>query len=58
MGKATLTIETYNEGVGTRINYVPDKINPYTVIGVLKRLIADLEKMNSDTETRIEDKRK
>jgi hypothetical protein len=57
MGKATLIIETYDDGVGTRILYEPVKINPYTVIGVLKRLIKDLEQQNTQSEFKVEQRR-
>ena len=52
MGKAILEIETYNEGRSTRIKYTPDNINPYTIIGVLKQMIRELETQNSITEKR------
>ena len=39
IGQAIIRIETYNNGVGTRINYVPKDINPHVVISVLQMLL-------------------
>jgi len=52
MAKAIIEIETYNEGRGTRFKYEPGKVNPYTVIGVLKQMIREIETNNTIMEKR------
>ena len=43
MGTALITIETSNDGQGTNIKYIPKNINQYTVVGVLRSLIKNIE---------------
>ena len=56
MGKAIIKIETYNDGKSTRINYIPDDINSYTVIGVLRQLLHTIERHNDKTQTMMQKK--
>jgi len=50
-GEAIVKVQTYNKGVGTRINYVPNNINQYTVIAALEQIIQEIKTNNKLSET-------
>lgn len=54
MGKALIEIETYNNGVGTRIKYIPKEISPYHVIGILYMLIKRILEGAENSEKSVE----
>ncbi|MCK5281844.1 MAG: hypothetical protein KAK00_00380 [Nanoarchaeota archaeon] len=53
MGTALITIETCNDGQGTNIKYIPKNINQYTVVGVLRSLIKNIEEQNDSSSLKM-----
>ena len=54
MGKAVITIETYNEGLGTRLNYLPKGINQHVVVGVLRGLVRSIEENIDKNQNKVQ----
>ena len=53
-GQALIQIETYNNGVGTRVRYVPKNISTHIVISVLEMLLRKIRAQTDKSGEQVE----